>query len=170
MNVNLHTILCVDDEQNILNSLKRLLRKEGYRLLTAGSGAEGLKILAENDIHLVISDQRMPEMNRTEFLGKVKEIYPEVIRIVLSGYTEVDSITELINKEHIYKFMLKPWNDNDLKVTVRQAIEALELIYERDSLLQQVKAQDAFLHDLEKEFPGISKVERDEDEYIIIDR
>ncbi|MCK5507197.1 MAG: response regulator, partial [Desulfobacterales bacterium] len=94
MNDNQHTILCVDDEANILHSIKRLLRKEGYRLLTASSGVEGLKILEENDVHLILSDQRMPQMSGTEFLAAVREKYPDVIRIILTGYTEVDSITE----------------------------------------------------------------------------
>ncbi len=101
-------LLIVDDEENILHSLKRLLRKENYRILTATSGGDGLEILKEHDVHLVVTDQRMPGMSGTEFLAKVKENYQEVIRIVLSGYTEVDSITESINKGHIYKFMLKP--------------------------------------------------------------
>ena len=145
MNPNLHTILCVDDEQNILHSLKRLLRKEGYRLLAAGSGAEGLKILAENDIHLVISDQRMPEMSGTEFLAKVKEIYPDIIRIVLSGYTEVDSITESINKGHIYKFMLKPWNDQNLKLEIKQALEQYDLMQANKKLHETVLQQNEAL-------------------------
>ena len=103
-----HTVLCVDDEEGILHSLKRLLRKEDYRLLTSSSGAEALKILEKNDVHLVISDQRMPQMSGTEFFAAVKERYPDTIRVILSGYTDVDSITESINKGHVYKFFLKP--------------------------------------------------------------
>ncbi len=116
MNEYQHTVLCVDDEENILNSLRRLLRNEGYRLLRAKSGDDGLKILKENDVHLVDSDQRMPEMSGTEFLARVWENYPDVIRIVLTGYTDVDSITESITKGQSYKFFLKPWNDQNLNL------------------------------------------------------
>ena len=142
MNDYQHTVLCVDDEQNILHALKRLLRKEGYRLLTAGSGTEGLKILKENDVHLVISDQRMPEMSGTEFLAKIREDYPEVIRIVLTGYTEVDSITESINKGHIYKFILKPWNDYNLKLEIKQALEQYDLMRANKKLHETVLHQN----------------------------
>ena len=142
MNDYQHTVLCVDDEENILHSLKRLLRKEGYRLLTATSGAKGLKVLKENDVHLVISDQRMPEMSGTEFLAKVKENYPDVIRIVLTGYTEVDSITASINKGHIYKFILKPWNDQNLKLEIKQGLEQYELMQSNRRLNQKVLQQN----------------------------
>ncbi len=122
-----HCILCVDDESNILNALKRLLRKEDYRILTAGSGAEGLALLEKNDVNLVIADQLMPEMSGTEFMRVVKEKYPDIIRITLTGYTEVDAITDAINKGHIYKFFLKPWNDHNLKLEIRQALEQYNL-------------------------------------------
>lgn len=138
MNDSRHTVLFVDDEENILHSLKRLLRKEGYRIMTATSGIDGLEILREQDIHLVVTDQRMPGMNGTEFLAKVKENYPDVIRIVLSGYTEVDSITESINKGHIYKFMLKPWNDQNLKLEIKQALEQYDLMQVNKTLHEKV--------------------------------
>jgi len=115
-----HTILCVDDEVNILNSLERLFRKEGYRSLTANNGPGALRIPEENhEIHPVIPDQRMPGMSGTEFLAIVREKYPDIFRIVLTGYTEVDAITEAINKGHIYKFILKPWNDQNLILDIR---------------------------------------------------
>jgi response regulator RpfG family c-di-GMP phosphodiesterase len=138
MNDSEHTVLFVDDEENILRSLKRLLRKEGYRILTATCGADGLEMLKEHDVHLVVTDQRMPGMSGTEFLAKVKENYPEVIRIVLSGYTEVDSITESINKGHIYKFMLKPWNDQNVKLEIKQALEQYELMQVNKTLHEKL--------------------------------
>lgn len=142
MNVNKHTVLLVDDEENILHSLKRLLRKEEYRLLTGSSSAEGLKILEENDVHLVISDQRMPQTSGTEFFAVVKERYPDVLRIILSGYTDVDSITESINKGHIYKFFLKPWNDQGLKLEINQALEQYDLIQTNKKLHEKVLEQN----------------------------
>ena len=164
-----HTILIVDDEEMILKSIFRVLRNDNYQILTAQSGGEGFAVLKQYDVHLVISDQKMPGMNGLDFLKRVKIDYPQILTIMLTGHAELEIAMEAINEAGVYKFILKPWNDDDLKVTVRRALEALELICERDSLLQQVKVQDACLQDLEKEFPGISKIERDEDGYIILD-
>jgi len=164
-----HTVLIVDDEEMILKSISRVLRNENYQTLTAQSGEEGLAVLKQYGVDLVISDQKMPGMNGLDFLKHVKSDYPQILTIMLTGQAEIEIAMSAINEAGVYKFILKPWDDYDLKVTVRRALEALELICERDSLFQQVKAQDAFLQDLEKEFPGISKVERDEDGYIIID-
>ena len=140
-----HTILCVDDEVNILNALKRLLRKESYRLLTCTSGAEALELLACNEVHIVISDQRMPKMSGTEFLRQVKELYPNIIRIILTGYTEVDTITQSINEGHIYKFFLKPWNDQHLTLEIRQAFEQYDLIEANKRLYDKTVEQNAEL-------------------------
>lgn len=138
MNSHQHTILCVDDEQNILNSLRRLLRKEGYRLLTASSGSEGLDLLEQDEVHVVISDQKMPQMSGTEFLARVKEQYPDAIRMILTGYTGLDSITESINKGHVYKLLLKPWNDQNLKLEVKHALEQYELVQANKQLHDQI--------------------------------
>jgi response regulator RpfG family c-di-GMP phosphodiesterase len=136
------TVLCVDDEQSIINSIKRLVRRENYRLLTANSGRDGLKLLSENEVQVVISDQRMPEMNGTEFLKQVKALYPDVLRIILSGYTEVDSITEAINEGSVYKFFLKPWNDHNLKLEIRQALEQYDLIQVNRDLHEKFLAKN----------------------------
>ncbi|MCP4744605.1 MAG: response regulator [Desulfobacteraceae bacterium] len=142
MNDKGRTILCVDDETFILHSLKRLLRREGYKILTASSGMEAIDILKQNKVHLIISDQRMPEMNGTEFFAHVKEEFPDVLRIILTGYTDVDSITESINKGHIYKFFLKPWNDHNLKLEIRQALDQYDLVQANKRLDEQVVVQN----------------------------
>ncbi|MBI4990316.1 MAG: EAL domain-containing protein [Rhodocyclales bacterium] len=115
------TLLLVDDEPNILSALKRLLRRDGYEILAAGSAKEGFELLATHEVQVILSDQRMPEMNGTEFLARVREIYPETIRIVLSGYTDLDSVTEAINRGSIYRFLTKPWDDDMLRQHVREA-------------------------------------------------
>jgi diguanylate cyclase (GGDEF)-like protein/PAS domain S-box-containing protein len=115
------TLLLVDDEPDILNSLKRLLRRSGYRILTAGSGAEGLELLALNSVQVIVSDQRMPIMNGSEFLSRVKSLYPDTMRIVLSGYTELAALTDAINRGAIYKFVTKPWDDDELREVIREA-------------------------------------------------
>lgn len=140
--VKRHNILVVDDEKNILSSLRRLLRNENYNMLFAGSAAEGLEILNTNAVHLVLSDQRMPGMNGTEFLAMVKEKYPDIIRIILSGYTDIDSMAEAINKGHIYKFLLKPWNDQNLILEIRQALDQCDLMEANRALQQKVLAQN----------------------------
>ncbi len=155
MNDNQHTVLCVDDEENILHSIRRLLRKEGYRLLTASNGVEALKILEENNVHLVLSDQRMPQMSGTEFLAEVKEKYPDVIRIILTGYTEVDSITESINRGNIYKFLLKPWDDQNLKLEISKALEQYDLIQANKSLHEKVLEQNEELKSINENLEGL---------------
>jgi response regulator RpfG family c-di-GMP phosphodiesterase len=137
-----HTILCVDDEKNILSAMKRLLRKEDFQVLTCSSGAEALDLMTENEVHLVICDQRMPVMNGTSLLKIVKEKYPDVIRIILTGYTEVDSITNSINEGHVYKFFLKPWNDQNLKLEIRQALEQYDLIKANQELHEKIVNQN----------------------------
>jgi len=145
-----YTILIVDDEPGILNSLLRLFRKEGYRLLTASDGQAGLDIMAQEPVDLVISDQRMPGMSGVEFLRKVKEKYPDTIRIVLSGYSHVDTITSAINEGNVYKFVTKPWVDEDLKITVRRGLEQYELQKQHKALLAQVETQKRELEELNR--------------------
>ena len=115
------TLLLVDDEANILSALKRMLRRDGYEIFTAGSAREGFDILSTHAVQVIVSDQRMPEMNGTEFLSKVRGLYPDTIRMVLSGYTDLGTITESINRGAIYKFLTKPWDDEQLREQVREA-------------------------------------------------
>lgn len=116
-----NTILLVDDEPSILSALKRLLRREGYTILTAESGMEGLNLLAGNEVGVVISDARMTPTNGPDFLAKVREMYPDTIRIILSGYTDLQAITEAVNRSEIYKFLTKPWDDEHLLQTIHTA-------------------------------------------------
>ena len=134
-------ILAVDDEKPILSSLRRTLRKEPYKVYTANSGAEGLEVLAENDIQMVISDQRMPQMCGTEFLAKVKELYPETVRVVLSGYAEADVIVESINRGEVYRFIGKPWDDDNLKTIINQGLAHYKLVVKNRELKEQTQHQ-----------------------------
>jgi len=128
------TILLVDDEENILSSLKRLLRRDGYRILTAGGGEQGLQILASETVDVIVSDQRMPNMTGVEFLRQVKNLHPDTVRIVLSGYTELQSITDAINEGAIYKFLTKPWDDEQLRANIQEAFNHKELADENRRL------------------------------------
>ena len=118
---NVQTILVVDDDADTLSALHRLFRRDNYRVLTASSPAEAFEALALYRVQVVLCDQRMPVMSGTEFLSKVKEMYPDTMRIILSGYTGVNVVLDSINRGAIYKFYTKPWNDAELRDNVRLA-------------------------------------------------
>ncbi len=120
------TLLLLDDEENILRSLVRLFRRDGYRILAASSVNDAFELLATNDVQVILSDQRMSDMSGTEFLGRVRMLYPDTVRLVLSGYTDLATVTEAINRGEIYRFLTKPWNDDDLREHIRQAFTAYE--------------------------------------------
>lgn len=126
------TLLFVDDEANILSALKRLFRPFGYRIFTAEGGAQGLEIMERETVDLVVSDMRMPEMNGAQFLEKVREKWPETIRILLTGYAEIGATIDAINKGQIYRYISKPWEDNDITLTVKHALE--RKLLEREKL------------------------------------
>jgi response regulator RpfG family c-di-GMP phosphodiesterase len=142
------TLLFVDDEPNILSSLRRLFRPLGYRVLTAESGEQGLKILAEECVDLVISDMRMPEMNGAQFLEQVRERSPFTIRILLTGYADIASTIEAINKGQIFRYLAKPWEDNDIILSVRHAIERQQLEREKLRLEALTQKQNDELREL----------------------
>lgn len=115
------TLLLLDDEPSILTSLSRLLRREGYTILAASTPTQAFEMMAKQPAQVVISDQRMPEMSGTEFLSRIRQIYPDTIRIVLTGYTDLESVTGAINRGAIYKFLTKPWDDDQLREQIREA-------------------------------------------------
>ncbi len=142
------TLLFVDDEANILSSLKRLFRPFGYRIFTAESGAEGLEIMAREAVDLVVSDMRMPEMNGAQFLEKVREKWPDTVRILLTGYAEIGSTIEAINKGQIYRYISKPWEDNDITLTIQHALQQKQLEHEKLRLEELTRRQNAELKEL----------------------
>ncbi|MCB0363289.1 MAG: hybrid sensor histidine kinase/response regulator, partial [Bdellovibrionales bacterium] len=140
-----HSILCVDDELDNVEALERIFRRK-YRVLKAISGAEGLEILKQEDsISLIISDQRMPRMTGVEFLRKSLKTHPEAIRILLTGYTDIESVVDAINTGQVYRYMTKPWDPIDLANTVDKAIEKVEL---RQELLIKNHALEKALQEL----------------------
>ena len=136
------TILCVDDEPNILSSLRRLFRGKGYQVLTAESGAQGLQLLEQQPVDLVISDMRMPEMDGARFLAQVRERWPNTVRLLLTGYSDVQSIQDAINCGEIYRYITKPWDDNDILLIVRHALERHELELEKQRLEALTRQQN----------------------------
>jgi len=152
-----HTVFLVDDEESIVRSLQRLFRKEGYEILTATNGAEGIELLKklERPVSLIISDQRMPEMTGSEFLEQAKKIFPDAIRFLLTGYSSMEAIVEAVNKGAIHRYINKPWDDNDLLFQVRQALEQYELILENKRLLALTRKQNKELNELNKSLEKI---------------
>jgi response regulator RpfG family c-di-GMP phosphodiesterase len=130
----LATLLCVDDEPNILSSLRRLFRPAGYRVLVAESGALGLEMLEKETVDLVISDMRMPEMNGAQFLAQVRTRWPDTLRLLLTGYSDIQSIQDAINCGEIYRYITKPWEDGDMLLVVRHALERRQLEQEKQRL------------------------------------
>lgn len=115
------TLLLLDDEENILRALTRLLRRDGYQILIATNAREAFELLGRHHVQVVISDQRMPDISGTEFLSQVRGLYPDTVRLVLSGYTDLRTVTEAINRGSIYKFLTKPWDDEELRREIREA-------------------------------------------------
>lgn len=142
------TILCVDDETNILSALKRLFRPDHYKVLLADSAAKGLEILHQNNVDLVISDMRMPVMDGAKFLTEVARAWPHVIRILLTGYSDLESTIKAVNEGHIYRYIGKPWEDNDLRISVRRALEQKRLEQEKRELEALTRKQNEQLKSL----------------------
>ncbi len=134
-------LLCVDDERNVLRALERIFMDDDYAILTASSAEEGLLLFAENpDIQVVISDYRMPGMNGVEFLRQVCEKYPDTVRIVLSGYADTAAVVSAINEGQIYKFVSKPWSDEELRQTVAKAVESFAIHHQNQELARELDA------------------------------
>jgi DNA-binding NtrC family response regulator len=122
------TVLFVDDEEKVLSSLKRGLLDEPYNKLFAESGKEALELLKQNEVHVIVTDMRMPEMSGLELLRTVKQEYPHIVRVVLSGYTQITTLLTAINQGEIFKFITKPWKlEEEFKGVVREAIERYNL-------------------------------------------
>jgi len=137
-----NTILIVDDEENILKTLERLLEDEGYRIFFADSSLKGLEIIKHEDIHLVISDQKMPGMDGIKFLYEVKKISPDTIRIMLTGFADVNIAIQAINEGGVYRFITKPWNNVELLSAVKQGIEYYNLQKELGRLNKRIQSQN----------------------------
>jgi diguanylate cyclase (GGDEF)-like protein/PAS domain S-box-containing protein len=131
------TLLIVDDDVNVLAALHRLFRRDGYQILTAATPAEAFELLALHSVQVVMCDQRLPVMSGTEFLSKVKEMYPETIRIILSGYTGLEAVLDSINRGAIYRFYTKPWDDTQLRDNIRLAFHHYWLMHGSGKLAGQ---------------------------------
>jgi signal transduction histidine kinase len=136
-----HTLLVVDDEPDVVKSVQDLLRLD-YRILGATRATEGLRILGEQEVHVVMSDQRMPEMTGVEFLHRVREDHPEVIRLLFTGYADMGAVIAAINQGNVYRYIAKPWDPDELPAVIREAVERYDLIDERDRLFSELQRKN----------------------------
>jgi DNA-binding NtrC family response regulator len=132
-----HPILLVDDEPEILFSLRGLLRRE-FELYTANSGAEALEVLRQHPIHVIMTDQRMPEMTGVELLRRARGEHPEALRMVFTGYADIKAVIDAINHGQIYRYLTKPWDPDELLTVLHQACEHYDRIAERRALLNDL--------------------------------
>lgn len=142
------TVLCVDDEINILKSMKRVLHKCDFTLLLAEGGEKGLAILAQKKVDLVISDMKMPGMTGAEFLAQVAEKYPETYRIILTGFSDMESTVDAVNKGKIHRYLQKPWDNTELVEAIDTGLEKVRLKHENTRLQLLIARQNKVLNEL----------------------
>ena len=143
-------VLFVDDEPNILKAIQRLLRTEPLEILTAQRPEEALELLDRSEVQLVVSDHRMPGMSGVDLLSVVRERYPQIVRVMMTGYTHMDVAVEAINRGEIYRLITKPWNDDEFRVTLKQALDHYALKQEVERLNQVTRQQNFKLQDMNK--------------------
>lgn len=138
-------ILCVDDEPGIVRAIRRILKPEAVNVLTAASGAEGLEILRKQSVSLILTDYRMPEMNGIEFLEQAALLCPDAFRMILTGYAEAHVLVDAVNRGQIYKILYKPFQEEDIKLTVRSGLEHHARNCENRELLEELGQRNAQL-------------------------
>ncbi|MBW2183992.1 MAG: response regulator [Deltaproteobacteria bacterium] len=161
-------VLIIDDESITLSVMKKALEGEPYDVICANSGKDALSILEKEEFTLIIADEMMPGMTGTELFAITKKKYPDTFRIILTGYANLESALTAINTGEVYRFLTKPCNFEDLKITVRHAIDHRELKRENDILIRKIKDQSKTIENLENKQPGITKVKRDSNGAVII--
>ena len=145
-----HTVLFVDDEVNILKAVKRMLRHEPWEVVCASRPHEALELLDRTAAQIVVSDQRMPDMSGVDLLAAVRERHPDVVRMMLTGYTEMNVAVEAINRGEIFRLITKPWNDEELKATLRQAFDHFDMKGEIKRLNLVTREQNFKLQDMNR--------------------
>ena len=156
-------LLLVDDEPNLTSALVRSLDRSQFEIFTADSAQQGLLILAGHEIDVVVSDERMPGMTGSQFLSEVRKQWPNTIRMILSGQADLEAAVRAINEGEVYRFLLKPCHPKELEMTILQGLQHKKLVEQSRKLLQEHQKAVSLLEALEKDNPGITKVEMDDD-------
>lgn len=141
-------VLCVDDEENVLHALRRELNRMSDKVLTAQSGAEGLEVLRSENVSVVVSDMRMPEMEGAEFLKHAHHGWPDTFRIMLTGYADLNTVTAGVNEGEIHRFISKPWDSQELRAAVKMGFDRMRLVRENRALSEQLEIQNVQLQDM----------------------
>lgn len=156
------TLLLVDDEPNIISSLKRLFYRSGYQILTASCASAAFDLLDQNEVGVILSDFRMPGMTGIEFLHVVKERFPDTVRIILSGFSDIALVTDAINRGAVYKFLTKPWEDDLLLENVEEAFVRYEMRQENVRLATELGRANSLLRELNAELEIRARSSADE--------
>jgi DNA-binding NtrC family response regulator len=135
-----HTLLVVDDEADVCDSVHDLLRRE-FRVLKARSAAEGCKLMETNEVHIIMTDQRMPQVSGVELLSKIRQGHPTAVRMLFTGYADFDSIVSAINQGHIFQFLKKPWQPEELEAAVREAAREYDRLVEQAEQMQRLQVE-----------------------------
>jgi two-component system, probable response regulator PhcQ len=162
-------LLLVDDEPNLTSALVRSLDRSQFEIFTADSAQKALLILAGNDIDVVVSDERMPGMTGSQLLTEVRKKWPNTIRMILSGQADLEAAVRAINEGEVYRFLLKPCHPKELQLTILQGLQHKKLVAQSRKLLQEHMKTMNLLDALEKDNPGITKIELDEDGAIMME-
>jgi DNA-binding NtrC family response regulator len=162
-------ILLLDDEPNITAGLKRAMHSEPWKILTAATVGGAFDILARESVDVIVSDERMPGMSGSQFLAEARKKHPNAIRMILSGQANLEAAVHAINEGEVYRFLLKPCNPADLRITIRQALEQKQLVELSRKLLREYEKKQALLDELERANPGITRIETDASGAICLD-
>src|SRR4051812_5004148 len=150
-----HCLLIVDDEPNVCDSVHDLLRRN-FHVLKAHSADEGYRLMQEEEVHIVMSDQRMPRISGVELLTKVKTRYPQAVRMLFTGFADLESVITAINQGHVFQFVRKPWQPEELQLAVQQAADEYDrlerIALEREQLIDEIHGLKTRLSSLESEF------------------
>ena len=152
-----YRIVLVDDEEMILSALTRTLRSAEYKLYTALNAETALQIVKDHQIDLVISDYKMGNINGLQLFELINKISPDTLNILLTGNADIHMAIEAINKSLLYKFILKPWDNDDLKITVKRALEQRDLLHQNTYLTNELKKRDKMIGILKKNIPAYHK-------------
>jgi response regulator RpfG family c-di-GMP phosphodiesterase len=142
------TVICVDDEVNILKSMKRLLHRQDYQILLAESGEKALELMNQQEVHLIISDMKMPAMSGAELLANVASRFPETYRILLTGYSDMESTIDAVNKGKIHRYLQKPWDNQEIIEAIDVGLEQVKLKHDNVNLQKLIKKQNSVLKEL----------------------
>lgn len=148
-----HTILIVDDEKSIGKALERLIKRIGVRSFYVASGPQALDFIqkSESIISMILSDQRMPGMEGTEFLEKARAITPDTVRFLITGYADINAVADAVNRGAVHRFITKPWNNDDLLEMIKSGLQYYELLIENQNLFALAKKQNTRLYNLSQE-------------------